>query len=386
MPQPVPESLSPFQLGYLAGLLLSPRKTPHAMWEEGLLPFSPSYASALLNQDPHPYEPGWHTRLLAAPKGGFLAVDLMATPHTGPSIQGLGQVYSPSAKGTRLGHLFLLLTQMCLPFGQSSSSALVFPNQDPYPLALKPHPVPGMETPLYPLKTPSEALLDEVFDLLAVHPGVDLQAVLADAQFTSGLTLRSLLQAGVPFVGKVRTRVKVVLQEEAEGEEKKEEVIQIGELLERFPPGKARYYRRFGLYAKRVRVLWPGVGPVDLVLVHKAQGAGWRRWALVSTLGGGVQTVLEAWSLRWKVEVVHRLLKGSLGQGRSQARGYAAQLAHSELAVRAFHEVRRVREERPGLSWREAQREAGGRLREALLTGPQATSPPRRAHRKGGGR
>ncbi|WP_038044060.1 hypothetical protein [Thermus tengchongensis] len=153
-----------------------------------------------------------------------------------------------------------------------------------------------METPAYPLKTPSEALLDEVFDLLAVHPQVDLKGVVADAQFSSGLTLRSLLRAGIPFVGRMRSRVKVVLLEEgAEGEEEEGEVVPVGELLQRYPPGRARYYRRFGLYAKRVR------------------------------------------------------------------------------------------EERPGLMWRHAQREAGRRLREALLTGPQATSPPRRLARKGGG-
>lgn len=343
------------------------------MWEEGYLPFSPSYASTLLALNLHPYTPGWHQRLLAAPKGAYLAIDLMPTPHTGPAIQGLGQVYSPAAKATRLGQLFL-------------SSVLVFPEKDPYPLALKSHPVPGMETPAYPLKTPSEALLDEVFDLLAVHPQVDLKGVVADAQFSSGLTLRSLLRAGIPFVGRMRSRVKVVLLVEgAEGEEEEGEAVPVGELLQRYPPGRARYYRRFGLYAKRVRVVWPGVGRVDMVLVHKAQGAGWRRWVLVSTLGGGVQEVLEAWTLRWKVEVVHRLFKGNLGQGRSQARGYAVQLAYSELVVQAFHEVRRVREERPGLMWRHAQREAGRRLREALLTGPQATSPPRRLVRKGGG-
>ncbi|WP_038045239.1 hypothetical protein [Thermus caliditerrae] len=290
------------------------------MWEEGYLPFSPSYASTLLALNPHPYAPGWHQRLLAAPKGAYLAIDLMPTPHTGPAIQGLGQVYSPAAKATRLGHLFL-------------SSVLVFPEKDPYPLALKPHPVPGMETPAYPLKTPSEALLDEVFDLLAVHPQVDLKGVVADAQFSSGLTLRSLLRAGMPFVGRMRSRVKVVLLEE--GGEEEGEVVPVGELLQRYPPGRARYYRRFGLCAKRVRVVW--------------LGAGWRRWVLVSTLG------------------------------------YAVQLVHSELVVQAFHEVRRVREERPGLMWRHAQREAGRRLREALLTRPQATSPPRRLVRKGGG-
>ncbi len=43
-----------------------------------------------------------------------------------------------------------------------------------------------METPLYPQKTPSEALLDEVFDLLALEPGLSLKAVVADAQFSGG--------------------------------------------------------------------------------------------------------------------------------------------------------------------------------------------------------
>ncbi len=122
-----------------------------------------------------------------------------------------------------------------------------------------------METPLYPQKTPSEALLDEVFDLLALEPGLSLKAVVADAQFSGGLTLRSLLRAGVPFVGRMRSRVKVRPLDSETGEVGEE--TRVGELLLAYPPGKARYYRRFGVYAKQVRVMWPQVGLVDLVLI-----------------------------------------------------------------------------------------------------------------------
>ncbi len=108
------------------------------------------------------------------------------------------------------------------------------------------------------------------------------------------------------------------------------------------PPGKARYYRRFGVYAKRVWVMWPQVGPVDLVLTWASRGWGGGVGPGVHP-GGGVQGVLEAWFCRWKAEVVHRLYKQNLGQGKSQARSFAAQLMHSELVVRAFHAVREVR-------------------------------------------
>ncbi len=247
------------------------------------------------------------------------------------------------------GHLFLSLT-------------LVYPHGDPYPLALKPFPTPGMGTPLYPQKTPSEALPDEVFDLLALEPGLSLKAVVADAQFSGGLTLRSLLRAGVPFVGRMRSRVKVRPLDSETGEVGEE--TRVGELLLAYPPGKARYYRRFGVYAKRVRVMWPQVGLVDLVLTWASRG------------------VLEAWFCRWKAEVVHRLYKQNLGQGKSQARSFAAQLMHSELVVRAFHAVREVREACPGMAWRHAWRVAGNRL----LTESKATSPPGKRPGKGGGR
>ncbi len=296
------------------------------------------------------------------------------TPTNKPSPQGSRRPQeTPPGPGPGLptgrkapvwGHLFLSLT-------------LVYPHGDPYPLALKPFPTPGMETPLYPQKTPSEALLDEVFDLLALEPGLSLKAVVADAQFSGGLTLRSLLRAGVPFVGRMRSRVKVRPLDSETGEVGEE--TRVGELLLAYPPGKARYYRRFGVYAKRVRVMWPQVGPVDLVLTWASRGVGWRGWALVSTLEGGVQGVLEAWFCRWKAEVVHRLYKQNLGQGKSQARSFAAQLMHSELVVRAFHAVREVREACPGMAWRHAQRVAGNRL----LTESKATSPPGRGPGRG---
>ncbi|ADH64896.1 hypothetical protein Mesil_3060 [Allomeiothermus silvanus DSM 9946] len=129
-------------------------------------------------------------------------------------------------------------------------------------------------------------------------------------------------------------------------------------------------------------MVWPQVGAVDPVRVWVGRGVEWRRLALVSTLAGGMQTVLEAWFCRWKAEVVHRLYQQNLGQGWSQARSFAAQLMHNELVVRAFGAVREVRAAIPGMAWRHAQRVAGDRL----LTELKATSPPRKRLGKGGGR
>lgn len=77
------------------------------------------------------------------------------------------------------------------------------------------HPQHGL--PLYPLPTPSEALLGQPVGLILLRsltfwpscPEVDLKAVVADTQFSDKLTLHSLLLARVPFVGKMRGRVKV---------------------------------------------------------------------------------------------------------------------------------------------------------------------------------
>ncbi len=50
----------------VSDLLLSYRKTPHAMWDEGFLPYSQAARSALLGQDPYPYEQNPPTRLQKA--------------------------------------------------------------------------------------------------------------------------------------------------------------------------------------------------------------------------------------------------------------------------------------------------------------------------------
>ncbi len=57
----------------------------------------------------------------------------MVSPTRASRVQGLGRVYHTGRKAPVWGHLFLSLT-------------LVYPHGDPYPLALKPFPTPGMET------------------------------------------------------------------------------------------------------------------------------------------------------------------------------------------------------------------------------------------------
>ncbi len=177
------------------------------------------------------------------------------------------------------------------------------------------------------------------------------------------MTMRSLLRAGGPLRGPDAEPGQGPTPGPGNGEGEGGDTG--GELLLAYPPGKARYYCRFGVYAKRVQVMWPQVGLVDLVLT-------W--WAS--------RGVLEAWLCRWKAEVVHRLYKQTLGREKSQARSFAAQLMHSELVVRAFHAVREVREAYPGMAWRHARRVAGNRL----LTESKATSPPGKRPGKGGGR
>ncbi|GLV48921.1 hypothetical protein TJA_20240 [Thermus sp. LT1-2-5] len=193
--------------------------------------------------------------------------------------------------------------------------------------------------------------------------------------------LRSLLRACITFVDKMRRRVKVRLREGESGEGTGEQ-RSVGGLLERCPPGRARYHRRFGVYAKRARVRLPWVGEVGVVLVWVGQGTGWRSYALVSTLVGEVQDVLEAWFCHPSAEGVHRMVKQNLGQGKSRARSYAAQLMHNDLVVGVFLLVRAVWVAHPGMPWRKEERVAG----KALLTELKATSPPEKRLRKGGER
>jgi len=53
------------------------------------------------------------------------------------------------------------------------------------------------------------------------------------------------------------------------------------DLLQTYPPGKARSYRALRVCAKRLSgVFWPTVGKVDLVLVWRARGEAREGWVL----------------------------------------------------------------------------------------------------------
>jgi hypothetical protein len=328
----------------MTGLVSLQHKTLLEMNTQGLLPYSHGYSASLLAQDAKPYKAGLARRLKRAPAGGVLAVDLLVVKQEGTLVQGVGEVYSSSDNGVVWGHNFV-------------SSALVFAHQDAYPLQLAPFLSKSMATKTYPEFNATEGTLNIAGDVHEV--GYEVKAVVFDAQFSTRLGLRSLKFLPMPFVGRCRTDLWLRLDKER---------VQVRTLAERYPPGKARYYKRFKYYAKRLAVELDEVGHVDLVLVWKAKGEDWACFALLSTLKAGIQDVLEVWSLRWDLEASHRLYKQNLGLGKCQCRRYPAQLKHADLVLDAFLELREERQRHPDLCWRKAQEQLSDRRRNAMLT------------------
>lgn len=345
MCSPATPSVRRLENAYVTGLIALEHKTLSEMSRQNLLPCSIRHAGRLLTRDCTPHRSSLHKRLHAAPQGAVLAVDLVPVLHEGQKIEGVGRVYSSSENGLIWGHAYL-------------SSALVAPEQDAFPLQLAPFPNELMSTPQYPRLMASEALLTIVGDVQ--QAGYEVRAVVADAQFGTRLVVRSLRFQGVPFVLRCRTDLWV---------ERGRERVQVRTLAEQYPPGRARYYRRFDVYAKRVRVFLEHADRVDLVLVWKRQGGSWHLFALLSSAREGVQGVLEIWRLRWSLEVSHRLFKQNFGLSSCACRSFAAQLKHADLVIEAFLVVRRERAESPELGWRRAQERVALRRRSAALTG-----------------
>lgn len=240
----------------------------------------------------------------------------------------------------------------------SLSSALVFPGEDPYPLQLVPFVGERMASATYSRLLAGEALLEIVAEVR--EAGYEPRAVAFDARFTSRRALRSLSLQSVPFGGGFRTGTWVVHHKER---------VQVRDVAERFPPGRARYYRRFGVYAKRTSVTLEEAGLVDLVIIWKGKADGRERFALLSTVREGVQGVLEIWRQRWGLESCHSLFKQSFGLSECQYRRCAAHLKRAGLVLEAFHEVRAERSRSPALTWRKAQRAVAYRRRNDTPTG-----------------
>lgn len=337
-------AISSLQKGYTLGLL-SGCTSVTDMAERGFLPVSKQYACRLLAADPTPHQSALQRRLSDAPNGWLLAVDLLTVRHEGPRIEGVGRQHDSTRKDMSWGHTF-------------TSSALVAPGQDPYLLRCDPYLSERMATQTYPKLTPSEALLNVVGDVITTS--YEPTAVLADAQFCSRLTMRSLKAMGVAFVMRFKKSNKVMADAQ---------ILKASELAERYPPGLARWYRNLKRYVKRVEVVIEEVGVVDLLLVWKAQGVGWHLTVLVSTLPGGVQAVMRAWNARWSQEVSHRTRKQSLALGSCQCLAFAAHLQHADLVLEAFNLMRSERAAQPGVTWKVARSLAAERLRKSVLTG-----------------
>lgn len=324
--------------------LLNGSNTVTDMKERGFLPISKQYACRQLAKDPAPHQHALHRRLPDAPKAAFLAGDLLTVRHEGQQIQGVGRQHDSSRKALSWGHTF-------------TSSALVRPGEDPFLLRCDPFLTAGMSTKLYPHLSPSEALLNVVGDVITT--GYEPAGVLADAQFCSRLSMRSLKAMRVPFVMRFRKSSKVMFEAQ---------LIKAQDLAERFRPGQARWYPKLRRYVKRLKVVIPEVGMVDLLIVWKPQGFGWYLSVLVSTLLGGVQDVMRAWNSRWSLEVSHRFRKQSLGLGSCRCLSFSAHLMHADLVVEAFNLVRSERCSQPGLTWKAARGLAAERLGKHVLT------------------
>jgi hypothetical protein len=180
-----------------------------------------------------------------------------------------------------------------------------------------------------------------------------------DAEFTGKLTLRSLPHFPVGIIGRFRSSSKVHYHGQ---------LLQAKVLAEQFRPGKARYYKKLALYAKRLTVRLPEVGRLDLILIWVPQSSGFALTILVSTIKAGLQDLIKAFKARWGLEVMHRLLRQNLALTKCQCLAFIAQLRHLDFCIEALHRIRLLRQHDPGLSWKQAQELAAEQATSALLT------------------
>jgi hypothetical protein len=285
----------------------------------------------------------WREWLANAPVGGYLAVDFIKVEHEGQWMEGVDRQFTH--EGIIWGQRF-------------TTSALVFADgQDPMVLRADAAPSERMATADYPYLTAGEAMMNVVGDVLL--SGYEPKGVLVDAEFTSKLTLRSLPHFPVGIIGRFRSSTRV----EYEGKR-----LQAKALAEDYKPGKARYYRRLRLHAKRLTVLLPEVGKLDLIFIWYPHNAGFTLSILVSTIKAGLQELIKAFRARWGLEVMHRLLRQNLFVAKCQCLAFAAQLRHFDFCIDALHRIRLRRQHDPGLSWKQAQKLAAQHARNTLLT------------------
>jgi hypothetical protein len=326
--------------GYVTGLL-SGLSSIRDMVVAGLLCFGLTHSCRLMKQG-EAGEP-WRERLANAPVGGYLAVDFIKVEHEGEHIEGVDRQFTH--EGIIWGQRF-------------TTSALVFTGgQDPMVLRADAAPSERMATEDYPYLTASEAMMNVTGDVLL--SGYELKGMLVDAEFTSKLTLRSLPHFPVGIIGRFRSSTRV----EHEGR-----CLQAKVLAENYRPGKARYYRRLCLYAKRLTVLLPEVGKLDLIFVWYPHTTGFTLSILVSTIKAGLQELIKAFKARWGLEVMHRLLRQNLSLAKCQCLAFAAQLSHFDFCIDALHHIRFMRSRDPSLSWKQARKLTARHARNTMLT------------------
>jgi hypothetical protein len=198
-----------------------------------------------------------------------------------------------------------------------------------------------MATQDYPYRSPTQASLQALRQVL--QTGYRPKALLGDARMLKASTHPGLVSMGIGAVHRVRKDLKVGYQGRW---------LRADELAAQYGPGTgARYYRGFGLYAKRLREERAEAGEVDPLILWRGKDTGWELVVLLSSLrAAGVQEVLAYWKARWKQEVGHKGLK-ALGLGQCQARSYASQLKPANLTVEGYLLLWGDGQREPTLSW-----------------------------------
>lgn len=271
-------------------------------------------------------------RARRAPSGAYLAFDFVINPHFGQDIEGLDYHYAGSEKSSVVSHRF-------------ASCGLVSTDHEPVPLQLKYEVSKNLPTEAYPYRTASQILIAQVKEIRTL--GIEFAGVIFDAEFTSRSVLAFSLEAGIGFLGRIKSNCRVKL----DGEN-----LNLLQLAERFPFKACHSDHRHGWRSARVPVELDEM-KLDILIVYRKQKGVWKPFFLVSTFDcqTTMAELLRAWKARWGIEVIHRLIKQNLGFTKCQSRTIIAHQNWAAIVLEAFIAVLDVKKREIGISWRQAQ-------------------------------
>lgn len=159
----------------------------------------------------------------------------------------------------------------------------------------------------------------------AVAKGINADYVLTDSWFTSWEIVKTALDNGLIYVGmfpKVKTRF------DYRGKPMTYKVIR------RRNRKKIKRNKRFNPYYIGVVVEWKS-RPIVLYFTRKGKNGNWK--VLLSTdLSSGFNQTVEAYQVRWSIEVFFKECKQLLGSGKSQSTDFDVQIADTAITMAQY--------------------------------------------------